>query len=712
MISPLGRPNTIFTGFTDRPTLRHRPLLRHLIVAISLLMASSHGFAFQATHELTVTLAPETSRLSGTDHITLKDVPKTVVPIGLNPRIRITALTVNGVPRQTVAAANGVAIDLSNTAPGQAIDLEIRYEGYFRDKAPELPANTDNPGYGVSGTITPRGTLLLGGAGWYPAIGGATETLALQVHAPEGIRAVTTGRPVGFATYDGLSVSRWQIDPPAGRLALSAGRYVVTTSTAGDIPIATYFLSDDQRLAATYLNATANYIALYEKRFGPYPFPQFSVVENFFPTGYGFPSYTLIGGRVLRLPFIVKTSLGHEIAHCWWGNGVRIDASDGNWSEGLTSYVADYLYQEMLSKEAARAHRRQLLRNYATLVAPADEFPLRRFSHRFNPQTKAVGYDKSAMVFHMLRQAIGDQAFWDGLRHLYRTRLHQAANWKDLQGAFEHVHGSDLSWYFQQWLERPGGPSLAFEDLRVNVNAPGRYVVSGVLRQKPPLYRLQVPIELAGTSATAREILDVRGESTPFQIGIDGRPRRLEADPHAHVFRRLAPEEIPATINALRRKASLLVVIPTTAPTSAQRQTAHMLARALGRSEVRVIPEQSVDANVPEGQDIVVLGIPRHQNLQNAIQGPIALTPGGFELAGQTYSSGTNSFFGVWPHPRSDEKVVAVLAHGRESDHVTLARKIPHYGRYSYLVFAGTTNRVKGVWPATSSPLVRVWPEE
>jgi len=70
---------------------------------------------------------------------------------------------------------------------------------------------------------------------------------------------------------------------------------------------------------------------------------------EFFPTGFGFSSYTLLGSSVLRLPFILSTSLGHEIAHCWWGNGVYVDYESGNWSEGLTTYVSDYLYTEMES---------------------------------------------------------------------------------------------------------------------------------------------------------------------------------------------------------------------------------------------------------------------------------------------------------------------------------------------------------------------------
>ena len=96
------------------------------------------------------------------------------------------------------------------------------------------------------------------------------------------------------------------------------------------------------------------HIDRYEALHGPYPFEKFAVVENFFPTGYGFPSFTLLGSRVLRLPFIPDTSLRHEVAHCWWGNGVFVDAAGGNWCEGLTTYVADYLAKEEHSFEEAR----------------------------------------------------------------------------------------------------------------------------------------------------------------------------------------------------------------------------------------------------------------------------------------------------------------------------------------------------------------------
>ena len=96
---------------------------------------------------------------------------------------------------------------------------------------------------------------------------------------------------------------------------------MVEEKSVDDITVATYLLPQNKHLAAAYLGATAEYLSLYSDLFGAYPFQKFAVVENFFPTGFGFPSYTLLGGRVLQLPFIIHTSLGHEIAHCWWGTG-------------------------------------------------------------------------------------------------------------------------------------------------------------------------------------------------------------------------------------------------------------------------------------------------------------------------------------------------------------------------------------------------------
>ncbi|NIR14150.1 MAG: M1 family metallopeptidase, partial [Desulfobacterales bacterium] len=66
-------------------------------------------------------------------------------------------------------------------------------------------------------------------------------------------------------------------------------------------------------MAARYLAYSKKYLEMYEEMLGPYPFQRFAVVENILPTGYGMPTFTLLGRQVLKLPFIPETSLGHEV---------------------------------------------------------------------------------------------------------------------------------------------------------------------------------------------------------------------------------------------------------------------------------------------------------------------------------------------------------------------------------------------------------------
>ena len=98
--------------------------------------------------------------------------------------------------------------------------------------------------------------------------------------------------------------------------------------------------------------------------------------------------------------------VGHEVLHNWWGNGVYPDYAQGNWSEGLTTFMADYAYKERESLEAAREMRRGWLRDFAAL-APGQEQPLTTFTSRTHGATQIVGYNKAAMVFLMVRDCSG-----------------------------------------------------------------------------------------------------------------------------------------------------------------------------------------------------------------------------------------------------------------------------------------------------------------
>ncbi len=178
------------------------------------------------------------------------------------------------------------------------------------------------------------------------------------------------------------------------------------------------------------------------------------MVENILPTGYGMPTFTLLGRQVLKLPFIPETSLGHEILHSWFGNSVYIDYEKGNWAEGLTSYLADHYYAELEGK--GWQYRKKIIEDYESYVHEDNEISVRDFIGGGDKALRAVGYGKVAMIFHMLKTRIGEQAFQQGLELMVQEQRFRLTSWQDIEAIFSRIAQEDLSGFFDFWLDSKG----------------------------------------------------------------------------------------------------------------------------------------------------------------------------------------------------------------------------------------------------------------
>jgi hypothetical protein len=663
--------------------------------------------AAQAHHDLHLRLDLEKQALTGDDTITIANADPGPLVLRLAPRARIERLTLNEQPLEYRFNDGRIHLQIPAVGASDEARITIRYRCRFDDPAPVQPINTDNPGYGVSGTISPAGVLLLSGAGWLPEPLNMPATYDLSVEAPRGVVAVTAGRSLGIEHQPDRTISTWRIArPTADGPSLSAGAYQVREKQVGSVTVATYLTTANADLAERYLESSARYIDHFSRLLGPYPFEKFAVVENFFPTGYGFPSYTLMGGRVLRLPFIVHTSLGHEIAHCWWGNGVRVDYADGNWCEGLTAYVADYYSKELQDAEEAEAYRRRWLRNYANLVRPPQDFPLARFHSRSDRSTQTIGYDKAAMVFHMLRQQVGDDRFWQTLRDLYRRYLFKTMGWRQIQHAFEQAQGNSLAWFFRQWVFQKGAPQLRLEGVTRARHDQG-WAVSGHVVQAAPAFRADTEIRIESAAGGTIHWLTVSGIRTPFNIAVDAAPLGVEVDPGAHLFRRLDPTEVPSTVNTLKGAEDLLVVFAEGfAP--ALRELGPLMAASLGIDGATYIDERDLNARPAADQALLFIGRPQHAGLMPLLPDLIHLENDGFRLAGNRFRDPADALFMVVGEPRQPRALFWPLSVEAAS---AAWRKITHYGNYSYLAFRDGGNLEKGTWPATTSPLRIQWPD-
>jgi aminopeptidase N len=516
-------------------------------------------------HHLDVRLDPEQGRIEVRDQMRLpesKSQWSLILHTGLDPEV------VDGAAILTHVATRGHLTEyrLHLKTPGS---VTLTYGGRIRHDLERIDESLGRARHWSRGTIAPDGAFLDGNSGWYPRIPDSHQSFVLDVQLPAGWSAISQG--AGQADPD-TGHAHWSESHPQDDIYLVASRFHAYRQRADAVQAEAqvYLRQPDAALAERYLEATLDYLALYSDLIGPYPFAKFALVENFWESGYGMPSFTLLGSQVIRLPFILHTSYPHEILHNWWGNGVYVDYDSGNWSEGLTHYLADYWLMERAGRGVEG--RRDILKGFADYVRQGRDFPLTDFVQRHGADTQAIGYNKGAMVFHMLRRELGDETFIQGLRRFYADNRFRAASYADLRLAFERVSGRDLGAFFAAWIERAGAPRLALADVETG-STPEGYRISGRIRQtqSEPPFPLSLPVVIdLDSGESVVETIASRERETRFDIELRSAPVRLRLDPDFEVFRALAPGELPVTLSNLFGSEQGLILIPAAAPEALQ----------------------------------------------------------------------------------------------------------------------------------------------
>lgn len=593
--------------------------------------------------------------------------------------------------------------------PSGVTRIALSYRGKI-DFTFDSPAQEYARGFNeTAGTIRSAGIYLAGSTLWYPYLGESLFTFDLVARGPAGWQLVSPG---SGSARDATGDARWRSTTPVDELHIVGGELTRYARQAGAVSAEVFLRQPDDALAAKYLEATARNLEMYRTLIGPYPYDKFALVENFWETGYGMPSFTLLGPQIIRFPFILTSSYPHEILHNWWGNGVFVDYASGNWCEGLTAYLADHLYKEQQGQGAE--YRRDTLKKYRDFVRDAQDFPLAKFLSRHSPSTEAVGYGKALMLDHMLRRKVGDAAYVRGLQRFYRERRGQRASFDDLARAHSAAASIDLAPMVSQWVSRTGAPELHLADVRVVKDAEGdAYVLRGVLRQMQVAapFELDVPLVVRSSSGVQQHVVALRGKSTPFELRSESKPLGLEVDPEFDVFRLLDARETAPSLGQMFGDPEVLAVLPAKADATTLRAMRDMVDfwSGGGAQKIRVITD--VEAKrLPEDRAVWIFG--RNNSLAARLFASDAATGYAVEAEGLRAGSETLPFAGranviVRRHPGNPAKAIAWITLDSIAAAPGLARKLPHYGKYSWLAFAGDepANVAKGEWSAADSPL-------
>jgi hypothetical protein len=471
-----------------------------------------------------------------------------------------------------------------------------------------------------------------------------------------------------------------------------------------------YFFPSDEELIDTYLDASGDFIELYNSLIGPYPFSKFAVVENFFPTGYGMPSYTLLGRRIVRMPFIVKTSLGHEIVHNWWGNCVYPDNDTGNWCEGLATFYADYRYEAEKGDSAAVVYRRDILVDYATYLSGSTDIPLSAFRSRDDDASGAVGYGKCTMLFHMLKNQVGEDKYYRAMRSFFRLNRFEVAGWEDIESALEEAYGAPLDQFFRQWVDRPGAPTLSIRSATLNPDAGGggKFDLEVVLGNEGGYMLPLVPVAIVGPSVTRRISVAIMEDSAVFDWRLDERPLRLEVDPDYDIFRKLSPVEIPVTIGGALAGEKAVVVLPSGAAPEITAAYAELAERLAADEGTVVAHDSTLTAPDLVSRSVFVLGGAPENGVWKLLDAPAGATLANGEVmvAGQPYTALGHTAFVAFPNTVDSTQTACAIV-GNSAEAVRAAGyKVIYYGKYSFVTFLDGKKQVAGEFAPPPGPLV------
>ncbi len=515
---------------------------------------------------------------------------------------------------------------------------------------------------------------------WHPRLTGLAR-YHLRAVVPSGLEAVSEADSITRREKNGEVEFSFDFPWPREEVTLVAGRYTVRTTVHNGIELAGYFFPEDQALADGYVEKLRYYLDLYADLLPPYPFKRFAVVENILPTGFGMPTYTLLGRQVVKLPFIVDTSLGHEFVHSWFGNSVYVATDQGNWCEGITTYLADALYQEIAGSGAEYRHR--ALIEYQAWVHGDRAISISDFRTRKDRAARAVGYGKTAMLFHMLEKETGSKVFRNAIWRFASEYCFRYASWKDIQEIFQEEYGHDLGWFFEQWLSRRDVPDLEFSKVLVDDAAGGAKQLKFTVVQKTERpYRLTLPLEIIASGDNIFRNIEISDGKTEVTMKVPEKFYSIVADPDFDLMRKLSPPEYPPVLARVFGSEKKFFMV-----TDGERKKYDVLVNFfVSRGFVEKKPGGHGHGDYREGA-FVILG---------SVSGGMKM------LAGDCSPPETGVEIVVRQGPLGRDSVICVIQASSSEELKGIASKLPHYGRYSRLRFSGGKLDARSTAPAVN----------
>jgi len=310
---------------------------------------------------------------------------------------------------------------------------------------------------------------------WFPTTDKPNERCTQEMYLTVENRFVTLSNGLlksSKKNADGTRTDYWKMDQPHAPylFMIAVGEFAVVKETWENIPLEYYVEPAYKADAKKIFNHTPEMLSFFSKITGvKYPWQKYSqIVVRDYVSGAMENTTGVIFGD-----FVQKTErelidnhndgiVAHEMFHHWFGDYVTCESwANLTMNEGFANYSEYLWFEHKYGRDEADRHRRNEINGYLGSVGQGGAHPLIHWGYDDKEDMfDAHSYNKGGMVLHMLRDIVGDDAFFAGLEKYLKDNALTSVEAHDLRLAFEEITGQDLKWFFDQWFFSSGHPQI------------------------------------------------------------------------------------------------------------------------------------------------------------------------------------------------------------------------------------------------------------
>jgi aminopeptidase N len=431
--------------------------------------------------------------------------------------MNVSSVTVSGQETKWEHSGNILTISLSKAVPaGSTLKITVIYSGIPRD------------GLIISRSKFGDRTFFADhwpdrASNYLPVVDHPSDkaTVDFIITAPSHYKVVASGYLVEESPLaNGTKVTHWKEDVPlpVKVMAFAAAPFAIQLAgEVNNIPVWTWVYYENRNEGFNDYSIAVEPMSFYCKLIGPYSYEKLANVQ----------SKTIFGGlENAGCIFYAENSvtgqgkaeslIAHEVAHQWFGNSVTEKDWHHIWlSEGFATYLTNVYtetkYGEDKFRENMKSDRSRVLRSDSRNSGPVVDTTITDLMRLLNTST----YQKGEWVLHMLRNEIGDELFWKGMRLYYERFRNGNALTSDFRNVMEEVSGKELGKFFYQWLYISGEP-----DLKITKSPGGKKgsVMIKVEQEQNYLYSLTLEVLLEDSSGKRLVSIPVTGKQTSMEV--------------------------------------------------------------------------------------------------------------------------------------------------------------------------------------------------